>query len=94
MEASKQQNKSRIELFDNEERVKLIEDVQQILWVQPITNKRAKHGTSVEEGDRQAEEDNRQAGKHFWLILGISAAVYWSTKKLPAGEAQPELHKH
>ncbi|KAM8701661.1 hypothetical protein ACLKA7_000121 [Drosophila subpalustris] len=32
MEASQQQNKSRIELFDNEERVKLIEDVLQILW--------------------------------------------------------------
>ncbi|KAL7739540.1 hypothetical protein ACLKA6_008666 [Drosophila palustris] len=40
MEASKQQNKSRIELFDNEERVKLIEEVQQILW--DLTDKKQK----------------------------------------------------
>ncbi|KAM8701678.1 hypothetical protein ACLKA7_005241 [Drosophila subpalustris] len=40
MEASKQQNKSRIELYDNEERVKLIEDVQQILW--DLTDKKQK----------------------------------------------------
>ncbi|KAL7726365.1 hypothetical protein ACLKA6_001582 [Drosophila palustris] len=43
MEASKQQNKSRIELFDNEERVKLIKDVQQrpILW--DLTDKKQKN---------------------------------------------------
>ncbi|KAM8702317.1 hypothetical protein ACLKA7_004981 [Drosophila subpalustris] len=40
MEASKQQKKSRFELCDNEERVKLIEDVQQILW--DLTDKKQK----------------------------------------------------
>ncbi|KAM8715461.1 hypothetical protein ACLKA7_002505 [Drosophila subpalustris] len=72
MEASKQQIKSRIELLDNEERVKLIEEVQQKAIVWDLTDKKqeikARHGTSVEGGDRQAGEDNRQAGKHaFWL---------------------------
>ncbi|KAM8701410.1 hypothetical protein ACLKA7_007815, partial [Drosophila subpalustris] len=43
MEASKQQNKSRIELFDNEEQAKLIEYVQQILW--DLTDKKQKSKT-------------------------------------------------
>ncbi|KAL7725794.1 hypothetical protein ACLKA6_017624 [Drosophila palustris] len=42
METIKQQNKSRIELFDNEERVKLIEDVQQRPILRDLTDKKQK----------------------------------------------------
>ncbi|KAM8719018.1 hypothetical protein ACLKA7_011682 [Drosophila subpalustris] len=75
MDVCKQQNKSRIELFYNEERVKLIEEVQQRPVLRDLTDKKlrskAGHGTSDEGGDRQAGEDNRQAGAHVkHLVTG------------------------
>ncbi|KAL7723108.1 hypothetical protein ACLKA6_017388 [Drosophila palustris] len=100
MEATKQQNKSRIELFDNEERVKLIEDVQQrpILWDLTDKKQKSKARSSVEEGDRQAEEDNRQAGKHaFWLQFWDNfrrCVLERYSESFQPEKAQPELHNH
>ncbi|KAM8718756.1 hypothetical protein ACLKA7_001464 [Drosophila subpalustris] len=82
MEASKQQNKSRIELFDNEERVKLIEEVQQRAIVFDLTDKKqkskARHGTSVE-GDRlqlQAISDqDRSLNETSHSIAAVRAAL-------------------
>ncbi|KAL7724725.1 hypothetical protein ACLKA6_019794 [Drosophila palustris] len=76
MEASKQQNKSRVELFDNEERVKLIEEVQQILW--DLTDKKQKSKARKVIGKLKKIID-----KQVNMLSGpssgvISAAVYWS----------------
>ncbi|KAM8701670.1 hypothetical protein ACLKA7_000119 [Drosophila subpalustris] len=98
MEASQQQNKSRFELFDNEERVKLIEEVQQRAIVWDLTDKKqkskARHGTSVEGGDRQAGEDNRQAVKNaIWLLLsgeGTAGATQALTKLHWEFEKEPD----
>ncbi|KAM8721285.1 hypothetical protein ACLKA7_007194 [Drosophila subpalustris] len=79
MEGKRQQNKSRIELFDNEKRVKLIEDVQQILW--DLRDKKQKS---------KARYKSRRS-KSFQPERGIAGATQALTKLLCEFEEKPTI---
>ncbi|KAM8719246.1 hypothetical protein ACLKA7_011888 [Drosophila subpalustris] len=88
MEASKRQNKSRIELFDNEERVKLIEDVQQILW--DLTDKKQKSKARY----KRRRSNRGSCGSNITIIALVVIIIIRCRCRRTLNASQTQVRKH